>query len=181
MIHHYLKRYELKETTVREQVRATADGAMDKTMPFLDLIVCPRYDVAYKDDALKRFGITKSNYRKAKQFKPTTNTSVDLDLWEVFDSVTYNVHELLSKVKIKTEDAKRRDYVENFNNHKNESEHFNITTKYQINLGKCFSIIPYSHVVKQGVTLIDFTARTSIYVYMSYPGQFVYDTPTKVS
>ena len=95
-----MNRYELKETTVTEQLRATAEGSNDETMPFLDLIVCPRYDVAYKGDVMESLGLTKSGYRRLGQFHPSKNHNDNISLQEVFNLVTYDVHELISKVRV---------------------------------------------------------------------------------
>ena len=78
-----------------------------------------------------------------------------------------------------TLDPKLKWLVETFDNYK-KTDYIKVTTKYQQNLGKCFSIYPQNHVLELGITSIDIVARTSIYVYMGYPGQFNFDTKTKV-
>ena len=161
-----------------EQLRSTAEGSNDETMPFLDLIVCPRYDVAYKADVMANLGLTKSGYRRKGQFYPTKNHNDNTSLQEVFDLVRYEVHELISKVRFEGKHWGKIE--ETLNQNKNVTEHLRITTKYRPSLGKCYSIQPRSHLVKLGIAIIDIVAKSSIYVYMGYPGQYMYDTKTKV-
>ena len=147
-------------------------------MPFLDLIVCPRYDVAYKGDVMESLGLTKSGYRRLGQFHPTKNHNDNISLQEVFNLVTYDVHELISKVRVEGKHWGKIE--ETLTQHKNVTEHLDITTKYRPTLGKCYSIRPRSHLIKLGIAIIDIVARNSIYVYMGYPGQYMYDTKFKV-
>ena len=57
------KRYSNKETIVREQIRPTSDGASDVNVPFINFIVCPSYDSAYKGEVLRKYGLTIHDYR----------------------------------------------------------------------------------------------------------------------
>ena len=162
-----------------EQLRSTAEGSNDETMPFLDLIVCPRYDVAYKADVMENLGLTKSGYRRKGQFNPAKNYNNSTSLQEVFNLVTYDVHELILKVRFEGKHWGKIE--ETLNKDKNMTEHLDITTKYRPTLGKCYSIRPRSHLIKLEIAIIDIVAKNSIYVYMGYPGQYMYDTKTKVS
>ena len=130
---------------------------------------------------MENFGLSKSNYRRKGQFNPTKNHKHNISLREVFNLVTYDIHELISSVRIQTLDKKIGVVRETFDRYKNETEYVEVTTKYQPNLGKCFSFRPRRHVVKLGVSTIDILAKTSIYVYMGYPGQFMFATKTKVA
>ena len=49
---YYPLRYQTKETIVRENIRPTSDSAKDTDMPFIDLIICPSFDVSYKKENL---------------------------------------------------------------------------------------------------------------------------------
>ena len=54
----FLKRYYNKETIVREQIRPTSDGVYDVNVPFIDFILCPTVDSAYKGEVLRKYGLT---------------------------------------------------------------------------------------------------------------------------
>ena len=140
------------------------------------------YASAYKGEELQRFGLTKAGYRLEGQFNPTKNMSSKLDLKKVFDMVTHDIHELLHNVLVSTMDSNQSEFYEDFSNgtKKNETSHIEVTTKYQSNLGKCFSIRPKPNIIKLGVVSIEFVAKMGIYVYLGHPGQFNYNTKTKV-
>ena len=131
---------------------------------------------------MREFGLTKTGYRLEGKFSPTTIRNSTMNLRNVFDLVTYDVNEILHNVVIFTLDSKESEFVEDFNDRskKNGSSHIDITPKYHNNLGKCFSIRPKSHIIKLGVVSIDFVARLGIYVYFGHPGQYMYNTKTKV-
>ena len=59
-------------------------------------------------------------------------------------------------------------------------ESINILTKYSNNLGRCFSVRPKPEVVKKGILRVAFTSYTDTYIYIGYPGQFMYNTRTRV-
>ena len=128
------------------------------------------------------FGLTKTGYRLEGKFNPTQKSNATIDLRNVFNLVTHDIHELLHNVVIFTIDATQSEFVEDFNDglNKNDTINIEITTKYHNNLGRCFSIRPKRHVIKLGVASIDFVAKMGIYVYFGHPGQYMYNTKTKV-
>ena len=150
-------------------------------MPFLDFIVCPAFQFAYKDDVGKDFGLDIRKYRKEGHFSPTTNGSTVYDLKTVFKSITNDPHDIIKKIKITTKDRTQRTFVENFHENNNQPEHVEIVTKYSNSLGRCFSVRPKDHVVKLEVIKIDIAARMDIYVYIGYPGQYMYNTEERVN
>ena len=60
-------------------------------------------------------------------------------------------------------------------------ESINVLTKYSNNLGRCFSVRPKPEVVKKGILSVALTSYTDTYIYIGYPGQFMYNTRTRVS
>ena len=128
------------------------------------------------------FGLSKTGYRLEGKFKPTIDSNITMDLREIFDTVTHDIHELLHNVVVFTMDSTQSEFMEDFSNEskKNGTTNIEITTKYHNNLGKCFSVRPKNHVIKLGVVAIDVVARMGIYVYFGHPGQYMYNTKTKV-
>ena len=55
---------------VREQIQPTSNGADDSNIPFIDFIICPQYDLAYKEEALKSYGLTVLDYRSRGKYYP---------------------------------------------------------------------------------------------------------------
>ena len=98
-----LYRFQTKETIVREHVLSTAEASGDKDTPFIDLIVCPSYAAAYKDEVLETHGMNKGKYR-SKGYYTAQNHSDGENLRSIFDSITYDPSELLHKVQIATLD-----------------------------------------------------------------------------
>ena len=148
-------------------------------MPFIDFIVCPAYQFAYKDEVLREYGLSSTKYRTG-HYSPTINDSTNIDLEFIFDTITYRPNEILKKIKITTKDRQQRNFLQNFKEGDIEMENLEIITKYQNNLGRCFSIRPKDHVVSLEVIKIDITASMDVYVYIGYPGQFMYNTKERV-
>ena len=165
----------------REQIRSTSDGETDPNLPFIDFIVCPHYDVAYKTDMIEMYGLDKNNYRRNGVYVPTKNYNSSKGLRTVFNDITYEVYEILKQVRISTSDLENDWIVETLNSSRNYLNNLIIVTKYQRNLGRCYSIRPKLNVIKLGILAIDFIAQIPFYVYLGYPGQFNYNTKTKVS
>ena len=71
--------------------------------------------------------------------------------------------------------------TQEFTDSTNDSELLQVITKYKgSSLGTCYSIRPKDPIVGLGIFKIDFVARLGIYVYLGYPGQFMYLAKTKV-
>ena len=169
------------DTVIRERSQSTADAAGDVNTPFIDLTICPAYDSAYKDYVLEAHGIDKEKYRTKGIYSPTINNRTNTDLRDIFDSITYDVDEILFRVVIKTMDKQKPKIKINFGG-SNFTEHVDITTKYWPSYGRCFSMHPTDGILEMGVTGIEIASRISIYVYFGYPGQFMYvNTKSKVS
>ena len=173
-------RYQSKETMVREQVRSTSSGSNDSNLPFIDFIVCPHYDAAYKDNVMEFYGLNKNSYRRKGDYMPTKNFNSSSGLRNIFNDVTYELHEIISQVRMSTSDLENDWIVQKLNGSIKKPQHLKIITKYQRNLGRCYSIRPKEHVIKLGVLAIDFLGNIPFYVYLGYPGQFNYNTKTKV-
>ena len=147
-------------------------------MPFLEFTICPTFQSAYKENTLKKYGLEKHEYRReGKYFAAYKNATSDLR--EIFNDITYDIEEMLLRIKISTLDRQKPKFKIDFGE-ANTTEHLHIGTKYSDTFGRCYCIHPKDHIIELGVTKIDIVARIDIYVYFGYPGQFMYNTKTKV-
>ena len=172
-------------TVVREHVHPTSQSVVDNDIPFLELTICPEYEYAYKEDLLNSYGMNKRKYRSGTFFS-LRNQATGQDLRAIFNSITYDVDEILHKIKFYTKKRLNPSNSKTFATinfeYSNFTKHIDVTTKYSRTLGRCFGIRPKEHILKLGVTKISITARIDIYVYFGYPGQFTYtNTKSKVS
>ena len=167
-----------KGTVVRESVHSTSAAVGDINTPFIDLTICPTYYSAYKDDVLKVYGIDKKAYQRKGVYSPSNNNK-DTDLRAIFNAITYDIDEVLSRIVIRTNSntSQQTKFTIDFEG-SNFTEHIAITTKYWPVYGRCFSINPKDHVLKKGVINIDLMARIDIYIYFGHPGQFTYKSTT---
>ena len=165
---------------IRERSLFTTDAVGDVDTPFIELTVCPAYDVAYKDEIIKTYGMDKSKYRKRGVYFNEDKAQNVKDLHSIFKSITYDINETLSLIDIYTTNSERPMVRVDFSK-ENVSEHIKITTKYWDNFGRCYSLHLKDHVLELGVRVIQIVARIDVYTYFGYPGQFMHpDTKTKV-
>ena len=163
----------------REKVRPTSGAINDTDFPFLALTICPLYSAAYDDDVVKEYGLDKYQYRAKGNYTPTSSKNNETNLRKVFNDITYELEEVLKRVTFFTLDSSvfNVDFNAQTNDH---SEIIKVTTKYWNNYGRCYVIRPSDTIVKLGVRSVDFVARMGIYIFFGYPGQFMYNTKTKV-
>ena len=90
MLISYFVRYNTKETTIKERLRQTSEGAEDASLPFIDFIVCPAYKFGYNFDRLEKYGLKHRDYMFDGKYNPTVNESIE-----------YNLHKVVSKLYIK--------------------------------------------------------------------------------
>ena len=173
-------RYRAGETaiTIKELVKHKV-SPLDDDVSFVDLIVCPNFFVAYNEDMIDFYGLSKGKYRGKGRWSPTKNGN-GTDLRKVFEDISHDVDEIFVNIRIKTLNKEKRYVDVNFAKD-NYNKFLIITTKYSDSFGRCFSIIPTDEVQKLGVKSIIFETRMDIYVYFGHPGQFLAaDSDTKV-
>ena len=174
-------RFRAEQTIVRERLRPTSDGVFDNDLPFIDIIICPSYEVAYNDSKLQKYGLTKRNYRSEGKFHSTYPVYKNMDLQGIFNDITHDVADILSEVRFNTLNIDQDTFVEKFAPSSNDTtNHIKVVTKYFDSFGKCFSIRPQDHVLKYGINIIDIVARMDVTIHLGYPGQFMYNTKTRV-
>ena len=104
-----------------------------------------------------------------------------MDLQDVFNDVTHDIADILSEVRFNTLNIDQDTFVETFSSSTNDStNHIKVVTKYFDSFGKCFSIRPKNHVLRYGINIIDIVARMDVTIHLGYPGQFMYNTKTRV-
>ena len=159
---------------VRERVESTKDIINDIDASFIDVTICPSYHSAYKEETLKSYGLSKEEYRRNAVYSPKHDSTKNAtNLQYIFESVTYDITELLLRVIVTTSNKKNPRFNIEFNNNK-FTEYLVITTKYWPTYGRCYSVHPKNHVLKFGVWGIDIVARVNLFIYFGYPGQFMY-------
>jgi hypothetical protein len=158
---------------VRERVESTKDTINDIDASFIDVTICPSYHSAYKEETLKSYGLSKEEYRKNAIYSPKHNSTNVTNLQNIFESVTYDITELLLRVIVTTSNKNNPRFNIEFSNDK-FTEYLEITTKYWPTYGRCYSVHPKNHVLKFGVWGIDIVARVNLFIYFGYPGQFMY-------
>lgn len=156
---------------VRERRKSTAEAVGDIDTPFIDLTICPDYHAAYKENALKAYGMDKAEYRTKGVYAPSNNAE-NMDLRSIFNSVTYDIDEILFRADIFTSSKQKTHFYIEFDG-PNFTEHIDITTKYWPTFGRCYSMHPKDHVLRLGVRKLDIVARIDIYIYFGHPGQFL--------
>ena len=155
--------------TIKEHVKHKLSPSEE--IPFVDLVICPSFHVAYNDTALEYYGISKNEYRRKGKWKPTKNTN-GTDLRNVFNEVSYDVEDILIAIRIKTLTRKRQYVDVNFSK-ETFNELLTITTKYRDTFGRCYSIVPKHPVQKLGIYSMIFETRMDIYLYFGHQGQFL--------
>ena len=158
----------------------SSDNALeDSDTPFVEMTICPSDLFAYKQDVLKSYGLYKNEYVTKGVYSPAIDNQY-MDLRDIFTSVTYEIHEILSHMIIHTSDTKIPDLTIDFNG-ENFTQELNITTKYWRSFGRCYSLRLENHVIKLKIRSINFVSRMDFYVYFGYRGQFMSRyTKTKV-
>ena len=157
---------------VRERILSTKQIPEVEDVEFIELSVCPEYNTAYKEKLLEDYGINKENYlRQGKYINKQGNQSYDSR--SIFDSVTYDINEILTKIEISTGNKDTPQFIIDFDR-KTFSEHVKISTKYWPNFGRCYSLQLKNHVIKSHVRSITLYARMSIFIYFGFPGQLMH-------
>ena len=175
---HYF-RYLTKETMIRERLIRTSNTVDNMAVPFIGLTICPDYLVAYKDATLKNYGLDKYRYRMRGVYVNQTSNRSD-DLHVIYDSITYDLDEILFSITIFTNNGTRDGVIIELNKMQYYDD-IEVTTKYWNTLGKCYSIYPKNHLLEQSILRIDMVSHIDTYIIFGYPGQFMHpNTKTKV-
>ena len=128
---------------------------------------------------LMKYKLSKNQYRREAIYAPM-NEKESSNLTEVFNLVTHELEEILYSMEISTSDREKFKYTIYFEESNTTKEVIEYKTVYSDTFGRCYSLRPKQPIRDLGVTKIDIDARMSIYIYFGYPGQFMYNTKTKV-
>ena len=168
----YTSRYLKKDTAITIKEHASYDIESEEKIPFIDLIICPEFFVAYNKNVLEYYGIEKENYRQNGNFYPNKNGK-NIDPRNLLLKASHGIEDILIGIQIKTLN-KENPYVDiEFNQNKNNHNNLYITTKFWNTFGRCYSIRPSDKVRQLGVVSMIFEGRMDFYVYFGHPGQFL--------
>ena len=108
MIRFHTFRYRAGETaiTIKELVKHKISPT-DEEVSFVDLIVCPNFFVAYNDEMIDFYGLSKGKYRGKGRWSPTKNGN-GTDLRKVFKDISHDVDEIFVNIRIKTLNKEKR-------------------------------------------------------------------------
>ena len=166
---------------MKEHVHSTSDGLNTEIpIPFLEFTICPTFQSAYNEEVMNNYDMDREDYRWGGVYSPSNNKTSHKGLNEIFDDITFDIEELLQSIKISTLDRTYSKFEINFKKANVSVTDIIITTKYWDTFGRCFGFRPSDHVHRLGVTKVDLIARRDIYIYFGHPGQFMYNTKTKV-
>ena len=164
---------------IRERVHSFSKSEPDTEMLYVDFTICPDYFVAYKERILEEYGLSKENYRENGVYY-NKKFQGNADLRSIFNLITYDLNEIISRIKIRTSSKPMRSIIIDFDN-TNQSEYLSITTKYSFNYGRCYSIHPKDHILQLEVLSIEIFSRMHMYIYFGCQGQFQHpNTQSKV-
>ena len=169
-------RFNEKSTSTKTHIKPTSDPAT----PFVDFVVCPSYQKAYKQEVIRNFGLEREQYKDGVSFYPLANET-DLDPRSFYDKITHNFSEIFDKIIVRTLNQKEPKVTIDLSKEE-ETERIFIETKHYATFGRCFSIQMPDDIISNGIISIEFIANVDIYVYFGHPGQFMHvDTKSKVS
>ena len=83
---------------IRERILPTTDSANSGDLPFVELFICPDYQIAYKKSSIGKFGLDENEYRYGGVYVNPTNDQQPDDLRLIYDTITFNVYEILSDI-----------------------------------------------------------------------------------
>ena len=147
-----VERYIKKDTRVVQALKPTKEAT------FLAFTVCPSIGDSYKIPILENHGLTKKDYSRNGIFSSKLiNKSPD----ELFDEITYGLTEIIDEIEVITED-----FAKIAIDFKKDAAVFNMHHKW---FGKCYSIELASHIIKQGISQIEFTSKLNTYIYFHHP------------
>ena len=162
-------------TSTKTHVQVTADNIA----PFIDFVVCPSYQAAYKIDAMEYYGLNRRSYVNGSLFYPIKQGE-DIDLRYVFENITYRANELFSEIVVNTLSTDEPK-IEIDVSERNLYEMVNIDTKYSATFGRCYSIQLSEKIIRHGIISVAFKTKRDVYVYFGHPGQFMHvNTKAKV-
>ena len=164
---------------IRERLLPTTDTANNVAVPFVAITICADFSVAYKDAALRTYGLDKYMYLYKGVYVNLTSKKGD-DLRLIYDSITLDVHELISQMTFFTAEGGANGVKIEFNK-TNHFDDIKIVTTHWVGIGKCYSISPNAHLLEQSIQIIDIVSRIDAYIYFGHPGQIMHpNSKTKV-
>ena len=167
----FLCRFMRKDTSTIVRVKPTSDSETT----FISFTICPDYHSAYKSEVLKNYNLTVRDYRDKKaMWYPPKDTNFT-DAREFFHNITYEIHEVIEKIKISTMSLKKSEAkieITQFENFKQEFVEFH--TQYEDTYGRCYTMNATQSLLRLSLKYVEFVARMGVYIFIEHPGQHLH-------
>ena len=86
-----IKRHFKFETRALITVKPTSEAK-----DFAAFTICPLFDNSYKEEVLRKYGLTPLEYKNGN----FTGNSTNVNLWEIYNQITFSIDELLSELRV---------------------------------------------------------------------------------
>ena len=178
-----LTKYLEYNTSATHTVRLTSQAA---AMP--SFTICPQYDVAFKQNYLQRFGMSREVYRTGN-YLPADIPLHGHEHRSVFENASHSLGEMLSSMKLNTWSLDNKTIFipvvhgggGDSSNNKVDPELAKWTKLYHKLYGHCYNLEIFAKASELGVSEVIFQGRMDLYIFYHYPGQFLdYNTGAKV-
>ena len=162
-------RFLKNEATTIVRVKPTSDTETQ----FVSFTICPEYHSAYKRDVLKNHNMTAHDYRFQRAVWYPANDMKIMDGKEFFHSVTFEMHEIIEKIKISTMSLDSpKIVIDDFQNFTQRYVEF--YTQYEDTYGRCYTMNATESLLKLKLKYVEFVTRMSVYVFIEHPGQHLH-------
>ena len=92
---------------------------------------------------------------------------------EFFHEVTYEIHEIVDKIKISTMSlAQPKIVIEMLK--ELDRKYVEFITQYSDTYGRCYTMMATESLLRLGVTNVAFITRMGVYVFLDHPGQHIH-------
>ena len=117
--------------------------------------------------------MTAHDYRFQRAMWYPTNDMKIMDGKEFFQSVTFEMHEVIEKIKISTMSLDSPKIVIN-NFHKFTQKYVEFYIQYEDTYGRCYTINATESLLGLKLKYVEFVTRMSVYVFIEHPGQHLH-------
>ena len=162
-------RFLKNEATTIVRVKPTSDTETQ----FVSFTICPEYHSAYKRDVLKNHNMTADDYRFQRALWYPANDMKIMDGKEFFHFVTFEMHEIIEKIKISTMSLDSpKIVIDDFQNFTQRYVEF--YTQYEDTYGRCYTMNATESLLGLKLKYVEFVTRMSVYVFIEHPGQHLH-------
>ena len=117
--------------------------------------------------------MTVNDYRGKEAMWYPTNNFGSVHGRDFFHNITYEIHEVIEKIKISTMSlVQDKIVIENFDNF--EQEFVEFYTQYEDTYGRCYTMNATESLLLLGLKYVTFITRLGAYVFIEHPGQHLH-------